>query len=92
MNTSSRQPRAAKAIAAKCALTVSILAAAVAGVFASLPAAAVGRMGNLDILTRGDGQVLPVYAGRWPELGRRHAGPGVFDPLLQRDAPAACWR
>ena len=63
MNTSSRQLRAAKSIATKCALTVSVLAAGVAGVFASLPAAAVGRMGNVDILTRGDGQVLPVYAG-----------------------------
>ena len=63
MNTSSRQLRAAKTIATKCALTVSVLAAGVAGVFASLPAAAVGRMGSVDILTRGDGQVLPVYLG-----------------------------
>jgi hypothetical protein len=38
------------------------LALAVATVFGSEPAAAVGRMGNVDILTRSDGQVLPVYA------------------------------
>ena len=27
------------------------------------PAAAVGQMGSLDIITRGNGQVLPVYSG-----------------------------
>jgi hypothetical protein len=39
-------------------LTLAIAAATVCG-----PAAAVGQLGSLDILTRGDGQVLPVYPG-----------------------------
>ena len=60
MNTSSPQPRAAKAIATKCALTVSVLAAAVAGVFASLPAAAVGRMND------------PMTGFIWDNLAHNH--------------------
>ena len=43
------------------ALTVSAIAIALAAAFGSGHAAAVGRLGNLDIVTRGDGQVLPVY-------------------------------
>jgi hypothetical protein len=43
------------------ALTLSILAVAVAAALAAGPAAAVGRLGNVDIVTRSDGQVLPVY-------------------------------
>ena len=36
---------------------------AISAALAAGPAAAVGRMGNLDIVTRSDGQVLPVYPG-----------------------------
>jgi len=43
------------------AFTSSTLAVALAAALAPVPAAAVGRLGNLDIVTRGDGQVLPVY-------------------------------
>src|SRR5262249_17011188 len=50
----------------KCALTVNALALALATALAAGPAAAVGRLGNLDIVSRSDGQVLPVY----PNAGR----------------------
>jgi hypothetical protein len=45
----------------QCALTLSILALAVSAAMACGPAAAVGQLGSVDILTRHDGQVLPVY-------------------------------
>jgi|ABSO01.1.fsa_nt_gi Hypothetical protein PA3317 len=45
----------------QCALTLSVLALAMTATLTAGPAAAVGRMGNVDILTRQDGQVLPVY-------------------------------
>src|SRR4030095_6421804 len=47
----------------ECALTVSTLAVTLATAWVPVPAAAVGQLGNLDIVTRGDGQVLPVYLG-----------------------------
>jgi hypothetical protein len=53
---------ATRATDGQCVLTFSALALAIATVFGSQPAAAVGRIGNVDILTRSDGQVLPVYA------------------------------
>ncbi len=46
----------------ECALTFIAVSAAIAMAFGAGSAAAVGRLGNLDIVTRGDGQVLPVYA------------------------------
>jgi hypothetical protein len=45
----------------QCALTLGALALAVATALAATSAAAVGTMGNVDILTRNDGRVLPVY-------------------------------
>jgi len=45
----------------KCALTAGALAVAIGAALAPAPAAAVGSLGNLDIVTRSDGQVLPVY-------------------------------
>jgi hypothetical protein len=45
----------------QCALTLMALGAAIATLLAANPAAAVGRIGNVDILTRHDGHVLPVY-------------------------------
>lgn len=55
----------------QCAFTSSTLAVAAAIAFAAIafaptPASAVGRIGNLDVVTRGDGQVLPVH----PSAGR----------------------
>jgi len=50
----------------KCALTVNALTLALTIALAPGPAAAVGRLGNLDIVSRSDGQVLPVY----PNAGR----------------------
>jgi len=44
------------------ALTFAAVGIAIALAFGTGSAAAVGRLGNLDIVTRGDGQVLPVYA------------------------------
>src|SRR5215470_17730433 len=52
-----------QAICIKCALTVGTLAVAIGAALAPAPAAAVGSLGNLDIVTRSDGQVLPVYPG-----------------------------
>ena len=52
--------------APKCAFTLGALAAALAAVLAPAPAMAVGRLGNLDIVSRSDGLVLPVY----PASGR----------------------
>jgi hypothetical protein len=43
------------------ALTSGVLAGAVAAALAAGPAAAVGRIGDLQIVTRGDGQTLPIY-------------------------------
>jgi hypothetical protein len=47
------------------------LGLAIALVFAAGPAAAVGRLGNLDLVNRGDGAPLPVYAkdGRYWAVG-----------------------
>jgi len=45
----------------ECALTVSVLSFAIATALTPAPAAAVGLFGNLDIVSRSDGQVLPVY-------------------------------
>jgi hypothetical protein len=45
----------------ECALTVSAAALAIAAACAPVTAGAVGRLGNLDIVSRSDGQVLPVY-------------------------------
>ena len=53
--------------AGQCAFTCCAMAVAAALAFAAAPAAAVGRLGNLDIVTRGDGRVLPVYTS-----GGRH--------------------
>jgi hypothetical protein len=52
-----------QAIQRQCGLTVSILALAVSTAIACPPASAVGQLGSLDIVTRNDGQVLPVYPG-----------------------------
>ncbi len=62
-NARQRHPTTkARACSGKCALTFSALGWAIALALASTSATAVGRLGNLDIVTRGDGQVLPVYA------------------------------
>ena len=53
-------------LAQKCAFTLSGLALAFAAAVAPAQAMAVGRLGNLDIVARSDGQVLPVY----PSSGR----------------------
>jgi hypothetical protein len=45
------------------ALTLSVIALAVTTACSAASAAAVGQIGSLDILTRGTGLVLPVYAG-----------------------------
>ena len=47
----------------QCVLTLGVLGMAVAAALGAGPAAAVGRLGNLDIVSRGDGQMLPVYPG-----------------------------
>ncbi len=51
----------------QCAFTPQILAFALATALAPASADALGRLGSLDIVTRSDGQVLPVYAS-----GGRH--------------------
>ena len=58
--TKFESPRA-KVDTRQCVLTFSALALAIATTFAAHPAAAVGHLGNVDIITRGNGQVLPVY-------------------------------
>lgn len=45
------------------ALTLGVLALAVTTACGAASAAAIGQLGSLDILTRGTGLVLPVYAG-----------------------------
>lgn len=57
-----RQCIAGRSLFRQCALTFSAVALAVAASFGAGPATAVGQMGSLDILTRGNGQVLPVYS------------------------------
>jgi hypothetical protein len=47
----------------QCALTLGVLGLAVVTALAAGPATAVGRLGSLDIVSRGDGQALPVYPG-----------------------------
>jgi hypothetical protein len=47
----------------QCALTFKVAGLALALALAADPAMAVGRLGNLEIIGRGDGQVLPVYSG-----------------------------
>src|SRR6185369_7047600 len=56
-------------VARQCVLTLSILALAVSAAMACGPPAAAGQLGSVDILTRHDGQVLPVY----PSGGRNWA-------------------
>ncbi len=55
----------------QCALTITTLALAVATALAPTPVDAVGRLGNLDIVSRSDGRVLPVYpnGGRYWVVG-----------------------
>ena len=60
-STLTHQSPTARAKNRQCALTLGTLALAVATAVAALPAAAVGQLGNVDIITRGNGQVLPVY-------------------------------
>ncbi len=55
------QGSVARPIAGKYALTFGAVALFVTLALDAGPVAAVGRLGNLEILTRGDGQVLPVY-------------------------------
>jgi hypothetical protein len=62
-NGQDRKHRTTRAAAKQRALTLSPLALAVAAALAAGPAAAVGRIGSLDIVSRSDGQVLPVYNG-----------------------------
>jgi hypothetical protein len=52
-------------------LTSSAVAIAVAAALAASPAGAVGRLGSLDVVSRGDGRVLPVYpyGGRYWVVG-----------------------
>ena len=57
------QSPVARAHPRKCVLTLVALTLAAAAALAAPSASAVGRMGNLDILTRSNGQALPVYAG-----------------------------
>ena len=45
----------------ECAPTVRALAFAIAAALTPASAAAVGRLGSLDIVSRGDGQVLPIH-------------------------------
>jgi hypothetical protein len=60
-NRKSQQGMACSAHPRQCALTFSAVALALAATFVAAPAGAVGQMGSLDIITRGNGQVLPVY-------------------------------
>ena len=55
------ETRSQRAVDGKRVLTASAVALAVAASLAASSAAAVGSLGNLDIVTRGDGQVLRVY-------------------------------
>ena len=57
-NTATHQP-----LSGQCVLTLGALALAVSAALACGPAAAVGQLGSLDIVSRNDGQVLPVYPG-----------------------------
>ena len=59
-----RQWPADRANNRQCVLTLGALALAVSAAVSAGPAAAVGSLGNLDILTRNDGQVLPFYGSR----------------------------
>ena len=61
------QTQKPQALHRQCALTVTSIALTMAAALSPMPAAAVGRLGNLDIVSRSDGQVLPVYPG-----GGRH--------------------
>jgi hypothetical protein len=61
MNSDTRQTSETKSNKRQRALTLSVWALAVATTLAAHPATAVGQLGNVDILTRGDGQVLPIY-------------------------------
>jgi hypothetical protein len=58
-----RQYLVRKANTRQCALTYSALALALAAALSAGSATAVGQLGSLDIVTRSDGQVLPVYPG-----------------------------
>jgi hypothetical protein len=53
--------RSSRATGRKCALTLTLVAVAVAATLDALPAAAVGRLANVDIVTRADQRPLPVY-------------------------------
>lgn len=60
--TSNPSKTVGRTIRGQCVLTLRVLSVAISAATACVPAAAVGQLGSVDILTRNDGQVLPVYA------------------------------
>ena len=58
-----RQTPASRKQDRQCALTLTALVVAMTAALSPAPAVAVGRLGNLDIVSRSDGHVLPVYPG-----------------------------
>lgn len=65
-NRAVRKHRSTQPFKRQCALTFGLIATAVATALGAGPATAVGRIGDLQIVTRSDGQTLPVY----PKDGR----------------------